>query len=420
MKTAVVILNWNGEKHLKRFLAPLLHSLEGYDAGVTIADNNSIDGSVAYVESTFEGRVQVLCFPRNYGFAEGYNRALSSTDARYYLLLNSDVLVEGDWLFALEEWMDLHEDCAACGPKILSYKERDRFEYAGAAGGLIDRFGYSFCRGRILSWTEKDEGQYDIPQNIFWCSGACMMVRSDAWKALGGFDGSFFAHFEEIDFCWRARLAGGDIGYVPRSRVWHVGGGTLPSDSPWKLRLNYRNNLLTLWKNEARTRAMLFFFEAVALMLPDEADGISPSYAFRLWLEEQDMGLIEKLCEQAAVQGLIGRKMLVWKRMVLDGLSALVYLSHGEKDKFRAVWEAHKEFKSLRKDIKEEGREDIAAWLLERIMKGDCEKMIYLEPEEDGKGTAVGIRGRYRGWMVPLALRKKEKAHEFINKDIRL
>ncbi len=176
MKTAVVILNWNGEKHLKRFLAPLLHSIKGYDAEVTIADNNSIDGSVRYVENCFEGRVPVLCFPKNYGFAEGYNRALATLQAKYYLLLNSDVLVEGDWLYALEEWMDLHEDCAACGPKILSYQERDRFEYAGAAGGLIDDYGYTFCRGRILQYTEKDEGQYELSAGgRNWRAGASVM-----------------------------------------------------------------------------------------------------------------------------------------------------------------------------------------------------------------------------------------------------
>lgn len=419
MKTAVVILNWNGEKHLKRFLAPLLHSLKGYDAQVTVADNNSTDGSVRYVEDCFEGRVTVLCFPRNYGFAEGYNRALSGIDASYYLLLNSDVLVENDWLFALEEWMDLHEDCAACGPKILSFQERDRFEYAGAAGGLIDRFGYSFCRGRILSHTEKDEGQYDMPQNVFWCSGACMMVRASAWKALGGFDGRFFAHFEEIDFCWRARLEGWDIGYVPRSQVWHVGGGTLPSDSPWKLKLNYRNNLLTLWKNEVRTQAMRFYFEAVSAVIPEETD-LSPAYAYNLWVEEQDMRLIEGLCEKSVAWAEIERKTLIWKRMVLDGISALIYLFQGKKDKFRAVWEAHKEFKALRRKMKEESREETVAWLMERIRKGNCDKFIYIGPGEDDKETVVRIKGQYDRWMVPLALAKKSEAHAIINKEIRL
>ena len=419
MKTAVVILNWNGEKHLKRFLAPLLHSLKGYDAEVTIADNNSLDGSVRYVEDTFDGRVQVLCFPGNYGFAEGYNRALAALNAKYYLLLNSDVLVEGDWFYALEEWMELHEDCAACGPKILSYQERDRFEYAGAAGGLMDNYGYSFCRGRILSYTEKDEGQYDLPQDVFWCSGACMMVRAEAWKALGGFDGCFFAHFEEIDFCWRAKLAGWRISYVPRSAVWHIGGGTLPSDSPWKLKLNYRNNLLTVWKNEARTRALLVFYEAVTELIRTETDDFTGWFACKLWLEIQDREFLVKLGSQAAMLGLARRNTLIWRRMVLDGLSALVYLFKGQKARFKAVLDAHREFKVLRNESQQETRETITAWLMERVEKGDAEKILYMEFDEES-GLETGIKARYNGCILPTALRKKENAHEIINKEIRL
>ncbi len=419
MKTAIVILNWNGEKHLKRFLAPLLHSIRNYDARVMIADNNSIDGSISYVENTFEERVQVLCFPKNYGFAEGYNRALASLDAQYYLLLNSDVLVEGDWLYALEEWMDLHEDCAACGPKILSYQERDRFEYAGAAGGLLDKYGYSFCRGRILSYTEKDEGQYDLPQDVFWCSGACLMVRASAWKELGGFDERYFAHFEEIDFCWRARLAGWRISYVPRSSVWHIGGGTLPSDSPWKLKLNYRNNLLTLWKNEARTQSLLFFYEAVTELIRSETDDFSGWTIYKLWLEIQDRAFLANLSSKAAMLGLARRNTLVWRRMILDGLSALVYLVKGQKDRFKAVWEAHKEFKVLREEGQQDTRESISEWLLDRVDKGDAEKMLYLEYDEDS-GLEIGLKARYNGWMIPTALREKENAHETINKEIRL
>ena len=419
MKTAVVILNWNGEKHLKRFLAPLLHSLKGYDAEVTIADNNSLDGSVRYVEDTFDGRVQVLCFPGNYGFAEGYNRALAALNAKYYLLLNSDVLVEGDWFYALEEWMELHEDCAACGPKILSYQERDRFEYAGAAGGLMDNYGYSFCRGRILSYTEKDEGQYDLPQDVFWCSGACMMVRAEAWKALGGFDGRFFAHFEEIDFCWRAKLAGWRISYVPRSAVWHIGGGTLPSDSPWKLKLNYRNNLLTVWKNEARTRALLVFYEAVTELIRTETDDFTGWFACKLWLEIQDREFLVKLGSQAAMLGLARRNTLIWRRMVLDGLSALVYLFKGQKARFKAVLDAHREFKVLRNESQQETRETITAWLMERVEKGDAEKILYMEFDEES-GLETGIKARYNGCILPTALRKKENAHEIINKEIRL
>ena len=419
MKTAVVILNWNGEKHLKRFLAPLLHSIKGYDAEVTIADNNSIDGSVRYVENCFEGRVPVLCFPKNYGFAEGYNRALATLQAKYYLLLNSDVLVEGDWLYALEEWMDLHEDCAACGPKILSYQERDRFEYAGAAGGLIDDYGYTFCRGRILQYTEKDEGQYELPQDVFWCSGACMMVRAEAWKALGGFDARFFAHFEEIDFCWRAKLAGWRISYVPRSTVWHIGGGTLPSDSPWKLKLNYRNNLLTLWKNEARTRALLYLYEAIFELVDLETGGMTDWSTCRMWLEQQDGEMLQKLCGQAALWALGRRKTLIGRRMVLDGISALVYLVKGQKDRFKAVWDAHREFRTLRKTQTDDTRESITEWLMERIEKRDADKLLYLESDEKSD-LSVGVKARYDGCILPTALRKKENAHEIINKEIRL
>lgn len=419
MKTAVVILNWNGEKHLKRFLAPLLHSLKGYDARVTVADNNSIDGSVSYVENTFDGRIGTLCFPKNYGFAEGYNRALAAVNAEYYLLLNSDALVEGDWLYALEEWMDLHEDCAVCGPKILSYQERDRFEYAGAAGGLMDKYGYSFCRGRILSWTEKDEGQYDLPQDVFWCSGACMMVRAKAWKELGGFDERFFAHFEEIDFCWRARLAGWRVCYVPRSAVWHVGGGTLPSDSPWKLKLNYRNNLLALWKNEARTQALLFFHQAVTELAFRESADYSGWESGRLWMEEQEPSFLRKLCEQAALLGIARRKTLIWRRMVLDGLSALVYLFQGRKEAFKAVRDAHQEFKVLRSGGADDSRDSLADWLMETCQTDTPKTMLYAEEDEDGE-IAVGLKARYDGCILPTALRRKENAHETINKEIRL
>lgn len=406
MKTAVVILNWNGEKYLKRFLAPLLNSLEGYDAGLVVADNNSTDGSVAYIESCFEDRVRVICLDRNYGFAEGYNRALAQVEADYYLLLNSDVLVGKDWLSALEEWMDLHGDCAACSPKILSYDRRDHFEYAGAAGGLIDAFGYAFCRGRILSRVEKDEGQYDLPADVFWASGACMMVRSKVWKQLGGFDGDYFAHFEEIDFCWRARLEGWRICCVPRSYVFHIGGGTLPNESPRKLKLNYRNNLLTLRRNLARTLA-IYLYCGVATDL--EADtGLPPDETER-----------KRLIVQSARIALLNRRLRVFERMVLDGISAVIYLFQGKTAAFKAVWQAHKEYRKLLHKWPEETLGSLVGYLEKALEGGVPDTFLEICPEKSARHR-VRIKGMLDGWMVPTALRHKDKAHKRIINHIAL
>lgn len=419
MKTAVVILNWNGEKYLKQFLAPLLRSLKGYDAQVTVADNNSLDASVAYMESTFGDKVRVLCLDRNYGFAEGYNRALAQISATYYLLLNSDVLVEADWLYALEEWMDLHPDCAACGPKILSYAERDRFEYAGAAGGLMDRYGYSFCRGRVLGRTEKDEGQYDTPEDVFWCSGACMMVRAEAWKQLGGFDREYFAHFEEIDFCWRARLEGWRISYVPRSRVWHVGGGTLPQDSPWKLKLNFRNNLLTLRKNYARTAALDLFFEMAATVATIDNGGGDAWNCCYDSLREMPEELLGELIDTASRDGVKSGKRAVLRRMLLDGCSAVVYLLQGRKNAFKAVVEAHREYRKLEKapDVGEE--ESCRNCIRGFLQRGDAGKMLSLNLEA-GLGQKVKVKAMLDGWMVYRALHWKDQVHDRLNEEIPL
>jgi len=252
MKTAVVILNWNTREFLERFLPPLLDSLKGMDAQVVVADNCSHDGSVALMEESFPD-VRLIKLEHNFGFTGGYNRALKEIDAEYYVLLNSDIEVGEGWLEPLVNWMDSHEDCGVCGPKLHSWYHRERFEYAGAAGGWLDRFGYPFCRGRILRDTEEDTGQYDKPASVMWVSGACLMTRSSLWKRLGGLDERFFAHMEEIDYCWRAQLAGFKVDVVPESTVYHVGGGTLPPESPFKLQLNYRNNLLMLHKNLPRS-----------------------------------------------------------------------------------------------------------------------------------------------------------------------
>lgn len=252
MKTAVVILNWNTREFLERFLPPLVASVEGLDAGIVVADNCSHDGSAEFVEKEYPD-VRLIRLKKNYGFTGGYNRALEQVDAEYFVLINSDIEVADGWLQPLVEWMDTHSDCGVCGPKLHSYYHRERFEYAGAAGGWLDRFGYPFCRGRILKETEEDRGQYDEPADVMWVSGACLVTRSSLWKELGGLDERFFAHMEEIDYCWRAQLAGFKVTVVPFSTVWHLGGGTLPPESAFKLQLNFRNNLLMLHKNLPRS-----------------------------------------------------------------------------------------------------------------------------------------------------------------------
>ena len=195
MKTAVVILNYNTRDYLKKFLPGLIASCQGLDAQVIVADNASKDGSVALMQERFP-QVPLIVLEENYGFTGGYNRALAQVEADYYVLINSDIEVPKDWLKPLVEWMDSHPLCGACGPKLISYQQRDTFEYAGAAGGRLDKYGYPFCRGRILQKVEKDHGQYDEPADVLWCSGACLMVRASVWKALGGLDERFFAHME--------------------------------------------------------------------------------------------------------------------------------------------------------------------------------------------------------------------------------
>ena len=247
-KISVVILNWNGAEMLRRFLPSVVTFSERDDVEVCVADNASTDASCEVVRKEFPS-VRLVCLDRNYGFAEGYNRALQEVKAEYVVLLNSDVEVTEGWLAALEKYMDVHPQVAACQPKILSYSRREMFEYAGAAGGFIDRYGYPFCRGRILDKVEKDAGQYDTPVSVFWATGAALMVRLDIYKDTGGLDSRFFAHMEEIDFCWRLNSRGYKLACVPESRVYHVGGATLKRENPHKTYLNFRNNLLMLYKN---------------------------------------------------------------------------------------------------------------------------------------------------------------------------
>ncbi len=246
-KIAIVILNWNGQKMLAKYL-PNVVEYSRQDAEVWVADNCSSDQSMHLLETQFP-QVKTVVLEQNFGFAEGYNRALKKIEAEYYVLLNSDVEVSHHWLTPLIEFMDSHQQVAACQPKLLAEYDKDMFEYAGACGGFIDKYGYPFCRGRIFDTVERDNGQYDYQQEILWATGACMMIRSkDYWEA-GGLDGRFFAHNEEIDLCWRLRLMGRKIYCIPESEVYHVGGGTLPKSNPMKTYLNFRNNLTMLYKN---------------------------------------------------------------------------------------------------------------------------------------------------------------------------
>jgi hypothetical protein len=244
-KLAIVILNWNGGKMLQRYLPTVLQYSRG-DASIYVADNASTDDSLTLLSEFPE--CNVIRLAKNWGFAEGYNQALRHIDATYYLLLNSDIEVTHHWLTPLIEFMDVHPEVAACQPKLLSIFNKDMFEYAGASGGFLDRFGYPFCRGRIFDTIEQDNGQYDYATEILWATGAALMIRSkDYWEA-GGLDSRFFAHNEEIDLCWRLRIRGRKIYCLPESYVFHVGGGTLPKSNPMKTFLNFRNNLTMLYK----------------------------------------------------------------------------------------------------------------------------------------------------------------------------
>ena len=270
MKAAVVILNWNGEKFLDKFLPVLIENTNLLEYDLFVADNGSSDNSIELIKNKFP-QVKTILLNQNYGFAEGYNRALSQIESNYYILLNSDVEVSNNWLDILYEYMELNTDIAACQPKIKSYYDRDSFEHAGAAGGFIDKYGFPFCRGRIFNSIEQDRGQYDFKTDVFWATGACLMIRSEVFWKVGGFDNEFFAHMEEIDLCWRLNSRGYRVTCKPQSVVYHVGGGTLNSSSPQKTYLNFRNNLLLLYKNLPqsllkRTLFYRFFFDYLAVL----------------------------------------------------------------------------------------------------------------------------------------------------------
>ena len=263
-RVAVVILNYNGQKMLADFLPCVIENTNADMADIIVADNKSTDGSVEFMREVFPD-IRLILNDENYGFAGGYNKALEQVEAEYYVLLNSDIEVSKGWIEPIIAFMDENRDVAACQPKIRSYYEREKFEYAGAAGGFIDKYGYPFCRGRVFQNLETDNGQYDTTMDVFWATGACMFVRADLYREMGGLDASFFAHMEEIDLCWRLKNAGYRICCCPQSTVFHIGGGTLPKNSPRKTFLNFRNNLSLLLKNYPGGKVYLILFYRIFL-----------------------------------------------------------------------------------------------------------------------------------------------------------
>lgn len=247
-KVAIVILNWNGEKLLEQFLPSVIAYSNSDEVDIIVADNASSDNSVELIKSKYPF-VKLIQIAENYGYAGGYNRALQQVEAEYFVLLNSDVEVTEQWLDPLVRYLDENKDVAAAQPKIKAYRDKTFFEYAGGAGGYIDKLGYPFCRGRVFGTLEKDKGQYDTIVDIFWASGACLFIRSKDFFESGTFDDTFFAHMEEIDLCWRLNIRGRRLVCIPQSVVYHVGGATLNEESPNKTFLNFRNNLLMLYKN---------------------------------------------------------------------------------------------------------------------------------------------------------------------------
>jgi GT2 family glycosyltransferase len=288
-KVAVVILNWNGKSFLEKFL-PIVIKYSS-NAQIIVADNQSSDDSVSFLKENFPN-VRVIINPSNDGFSTGYNLALKQVDSEYYVLLNSDVEVTDNWIGPIISLLDSNKKIAACQPKILDYNHKSKFEYAGASGGFIDKYGYPFCRGRIFNVLEEDKGQYENAEEVFWATGACMVVRAEAFWKVGGFDDDYFAHMEEIDVCWRMKNIGYQIYVQPQSTIYHVGGGTLNKLSPRKTFLNFRNNLITLTKNA------------------------SPHFLF----------------------------FKILYRMILDGVAAFKFLFEGSGSHFMAVIKAHFSF----------------------------------------------------------------------------
>ena len=313
-KVAIVILNWNGQKMLEQYLPSVIQNSKD-EATVYVADNASTDQSMAMLKERFP-EVKLIQLEKNWGFAEGYNKALKQIEADYYLLLNSDIEVTPHWLTPMIAYMDGYADVAACQPKLLSIFERQRYEYAGACGGYLDKYGYPFCRGRIFETVEADGGQYDTVADILWATGAALMIRAKDYWTVNGLDARFFAHNEEIDLCWRLRIRGRRIVCIPESKVYHVGGGTLPKGNPMKTYLNFRNNLTMLYKclPEAELRGVM---------------------RWRWFLDY-----------------LAAWEMLILKRNLGD---------------FKAIYRARKAFKQWRKDFESDRREIQASRQLKKI-----------------------------------------------------
>jgi GT2 family glycosyltransferase len=262
MKTSVVILNWNGKSLMEEYLPNVvLYTLLEHtpEVELVVADNGSTDGSLIFLKTRYADQIKCIDLTCNHGFADGYNLALDQIDSEYVVLLNSDVQVTPGWLGILTDYLDAHPDVAACQPKIRSLRQKNSFEHAGASGGFIDFLGYPFCRGRVLSFVEEDHGQYDDPIDLFWATGACLCIRMKDYRIAGGLDARFFAHMEEIDLCWRLRSRGRRIVCLPQSCVYHLGGATLNKENPRKTYLNYRNNLLMLYKNCTNDRFVVVF-----------------------------------------------------------------------------------------------------------------------------------------------------------------
>ena len=298
-KITIVILNWNGVNHLRNYLPRVISNTPADICDIVVADNGSTDNSREVIRDEFPD-VALWEFDKNYGFAAGYNLAIDRVETPYTILLNSDAAPEKGWIEPLLALIESRTQIAAVMPKILADKNHDYFEYAGAAGGFIDSLGYPFCRGRIMNTIEKDNGQYNTPRKIFWATGAAMLVRTLAYRTAGGLDGDFFAHMEEIDLCWRMQLLGNEIWIEPNSIVYHLGGGTLNENSPMKTLLNHRNNLSMLYKNLDKSK-------------------LYPTILFR---------------------------------MVLDGLSGLMYLLQGRKQHFVSVIKAHQQFREALPTLK--------------------------------------------------------------------
>ena len=321
-KVAIVILNWNGADMMHRFLPGVIANSP--EARVFVADNASSDGSLEMLSADFPTVSQIV-LDRNYGFADGYNQALRQVEAEYYVLLNSDVETPHQWLAPLLQYMEANPDVAACQPILRCQWNKEYFEYAGAAGGYLDSLGYPYCRGRLMATVEKDYGQYNTIVPVMWATGACMMIRSQDYWQVGGLDGRFFAHQEEIDLCWRLRSRGRGIVCIPDSIVYHLGGGTLPQGNPRKTFLNFRNNLLLLYKN-----------------LPQER--LEPVMRIRFWL---------------------------------DALASLKFLLTFQCGSFLAVWRARREYHRIRADFQQDRDRNLALGILSPVPEQSTFSLLY-------------------------------------------